>query len=389
MKNGASPPGRSRIAAVDVVRGAAMVFMALDHVRDFVTNLRFQPEDLARGSAMLFATRWVTHFCAPAFFLLAGFGIGISRLRGASKSAQTRYLLTRGMWLLVLELIVTPIGWQFGFGLVPAFALVLWALGWSMIVMAVAIHLSVELVAVLSVVIIACHNLLDPIQPQSLGPLAGLWHALHVPGFVVPNALFIGYPLVPWVAVMGLGYSLADVYAWTPERRRRWLLGVGAAAVLLFVVLRAVNGYGNGLPWSSQRTPALTVASFLNLRKYPPSLQFLLMTLGPTLIFLAVAERARGPVTRWLSVYGRVPLFFYVAHIFVGHALAMLIAYAQGGEWRRIQIISAPQLIPDWYGVSLPGVYVAWATVVLLLYYPCRRFAQLKETRRDWWLRYL
>jgi uncharacterized membrane protein len=341
-----------------------MVFMALDHVRDFVTELRFQPEDLARSSAALFATRWVTHFCAPAFFLLAGIGIGISRLRGESPGAQSRYLLVRGLWLLVLELIITPIGWQFGFDLIPAFALVLWALGWSMIVMALAVHLPVGVVAAMAVVTIGCHNLLDPV-------------------------LFVGYPLVPWIGVMALGYALADLYGWTPDRRRKFLVMAGAAAVVAFIALRAVNGYGNTFPWSEQRTSALTVASFLNLRKYPPSLQFLLMTLGPTLIFLALAERLRGGFANFLSVYGRVPLFFYVAHIFVAHAVAMLLAFAQGGEWRRIQIISAPQSIPDWYGVSLPGVYAAWATVVLVLYYPCRRFSRLKDTRTDWWLRYL
>lgn len=366
-----------------------MVFMALDHVRDFVTELRFQPEDLARGSAFLFATRWVTHFCAPAFFLLAGVGIGISRIRGVAAGAQSRYLLIRGLWLLVLELIITPVGWQFAVDLLPAFALVLWALGWSMIAMALLVHVPVGAVAAISVVTIAGHNLLDPIQPQSLGPFAGLWHALHQPGFVIPNVLFIGYPLVPWIAVMSLGYCLADVYQWQPERRRRFLVGAGVAAVAVFVALRAFNGYGNTFPWAPQRTPALTVASFLNLRKYPPSLQFLLMTLGPTLVFLALAERARGRFARFLGVYGRVPLFFYVAHIFVAHAVAVLLAFAQGGEWRRIPIISAPQLIPDWYGVSLPGVYLAWALVVLVLFYPCRKFARLKETRKDWWLRYL
>ena len=316
MKNRTPAERRSRISSIDVVRGAAMVFMALDHVRDFVTELRFQPEDLARGSAALFATRWVTHFCAPAFFLLAGVGIGISRLRGASAGAQSRYLLVRGLWLLVLELIITPIGWQFGFDLIPAFALVLWALGWSMIVMAVAVHLPVGVVAALAVVTIGCHNLLDPLQPQSFGWLAGLWHALHVPGFFIPNVLFVGYPLVPWIGVMALGYALADVYEWTPGRRRKFLVMAGAAAVVAFIALRAVNGYGNTFPWSEQRTPALTVASFLNLRKYPPSLQFLLMTLGPD-ADLPGARRARARWIRQLSqrVRPRPSLLLCGAHL--------------------------------------------------------------------------
>jgi uncharacterized membrane protein len=389
MKN--SPPEivRSRVSAVDIVRGAAIVFMALDHVRDFVTVLRFQPENLARGSAALFFTRWVTHFCAPAFFLLAGVGIGISHFRGTPATSLSRFLLLRGLWLLVLELVITPVGWQFGFDLIPAFALVLWALGWSMILMAAVVRLPVGVTAGIAVVMIGCHNLFDPVQAQSLGRFAGLWTVIHGPGFAIPNVLFVGYPLVPWVAVMMLGYVVASAYGWEEGRRRTLFIGLGSAAVMLFVVLRYVNGYGNGIPWSSQRTPALTVASFLNLRKYPPSLQFLLMTLGPTLIGLALVERARGVLARFLSVYGRVPLFFYVAHIFVGHALAVLLAYVQGGEWRRIPIVHAPELIPDWYGVGLPGVYLAWLAVVLMLYYPCRWFARMKDSRTDWWLRYL
>lgn len=379
----------SRIPSVDIVRGAAMVLMALDHVRDYVTNIRFQPEDLARGSAALFATRWVTHFCAPAFFLLAGVGIGISRMRGTTAGSLSRYLLARGVWLLFLELIVTPIGWQFGFELTPAFALVLWALGWSMIVMAAVVHLPTTVVAVLSLLIIAGHNLLDTIQPNALGSLSGLWIVLHQPGFAIPDVLFIGYPLVPWVAVMALGYALASVYQWEAGRRRRLLYIAGAAAVMLFIALRAVNGYGNTFEWSTQRTPALTVASFLNLRKYPPSLQFLLMTLGPILLALAATERVRGRFFDWLSVYGRVPLFFYVVHIFVAHALAVLLAFAQSGEWRRIDVITGAASIPDWYGLPLPGVYAAWLTVVILLYYPCRRMATLKSTRPNWWYRYL
>lgn len=379
----------SRVASVDVVRGAVMVLMALDHVRDYVTNLRFQPENLERGSAALFATRWVTHFCAPAFFLLAGVGIGIAMQRGKSPREMSRYLITRGLWLLVLELVITPVGWQFGFDLIPAFALVLWALGWSMIVMAGLVHLPRIVVAILSVVLIAGHNLFDAVRPADLGALAPLWHFLHVPGFVVPGVLFVGYPLVPWMAVMSLGYLLAGVYGMDADRRKRTLMLAGVAAVALFVALRAVNGYGNAQPWSPQRTPALTVASFLNVRKYPPSLLYLLMTLGPVLVALALTERARGPVARWLGVYGRVPLFFYVGHIFVAHLVAMALALVQSGELRRVPIIHNPAAIPDTHGVGLPGVYVAWAIVVALMYYPCVRFARLKKTRREWWIRYL
>jgi uncharacterized membrane protein len=366
-----------------------MVLMALDHVRDFVTNVRFQPEDLARGSAALFATRWVTHFCAPTFFLLAGVGIGLMMQRGKTPVEMSRYLVARGFWLLVLELVITPIGWRFSLQLLPAFALVLWALGWSMIVMAMLVHLPRAIVAAIALLMIGAHNLLDSIQPAAFGAFAPLWHVLHVPGFVIPGVLLVAYPLVPWIGVMALGYLIADVYRWEAWRRRRFLIACGAAAVAVFIVLRALNGYGNPEAWVPQRTQALTVASFLNLRKYPPSLLFLLMTLGPALVALAFAERARGRVARWLAVYGRVPMFFYVAHIFVAHAAGVLLALVQGWEFRRITAVTDPASLPDWYGLPLVGVYVAWACVVLIMYYPCRAFARLKETRDDWWLRYM
>jgi uncharacterized membrane protein len=382
------PAAPVRVRSIDKVRGAVMILMALDHVRDWVTNVRFQPEDLARSSAALFATRWVTHFCAPTFFFLAGVGIGLARAKSGGRDGLTRFLLARGVWLLILELVITPVGWQFGFRLIPAFALVLWALAWSMIAMALLIRVRADLLGVLALATIAGHNLFDSIRPEGSDALAALWRLLHVPGFAIPGVLFIAYPLVPWVAVMALGSVAASVYEWPAEKRRRVLVTSGAAAIAAFVVLRALNGYGNPAPWSPQRTAALTVASFFNVLKYPPSLDYLLMTLGPMLIVLAAVEQARGPVASWLSVYGRVPLFFYVAHIFVAHAIAVLLAFAQGGALRRIPVVNDPSSIPPWYGVPLPGVYLAWAVVVALMYYPCRRMASLKNTRRHWSLRY-
>lgn len=379
----------ARIVGVDVVRGAVMVLMALDHVRDYVTNVRMQPENLARGSAALFATRWVTHFCAPAFALLAGVGIGLAMQRGRGPAAMTRFLIVRGFWLIVLDTIITPIGWQFGFDLVPIFALVLWALGWSMIAMAALVHLPRPAVVAGALVMIATHNLFDGVQPQAWGAFAALWHVLHVPGFAVPGILFVAYPLIPWIAVMALGWALADVYRWDAPRRQRFLLVTGAAATVLFIVIRALNGYGDPAPWTPQRTGALTIASFLNARKYPPSLDFLLMTLGPSLIALALVERTRSRVATWLSVFGRVPLFYYVVHIFAAHLLAMALFSFQGGFVRRINVITEAGSLPAWYGVSLPGVYAAWIAVVVMMYPLCRWFARLKDQRKDWWLSYL
>ena len=372
----------ARIGAVDVVRGAVMVLMALDHVRDYVTNQRFRPEDLSRATPAFFATRWVTHFCAPGFSLLAGVGIGLWMSRGRRRAETSRFLVTRGLWLVVLDLTVSAIGWQFGLRLIPAYALVIWALGWSMVVMAVLVHLPRAVIAVAALLTIAGHNLLDGVASSPL------WHVLHVPGFAIPGKLFIAYPLVPWVAVMALGFVLAGVYTWDAPRRRQFLITSGVLATAAFVAIRFVNGYGNPFPRSTQRSAALTVASFLNVLKYPPSLDFLLMTLGPILVALALVEGMRNRLTTWLSVYGRVPLFYYILHIYVAHALAILLALVQGGELRRIPVVTDPGSIPSWYGLSLPGVYVAWATVVLLMYFPCRWYAQLKARRNDWWLRY-
>jgi uncharacterized membrane protein len=364
------------------------VFMALDHVRDYVTSVRFQPEDLSQSSVALFATRWITHFCAPIFSLLAGVGIGLLHRRTPTGEVS-RYLLARGVWLLVLDLVITPIGWRFSIELLPAFALVLWALGWSMIVMALLVHLPHGVLLAVSLVTIFGHNLLDGVRPDAFGSLTGLWHVLHVPGFAIPGVLLVAYPLVPWFAVMTLGYVLAPVYAWEPDRRRRFMLWSGAAATVLFVLLRAMNGYGNPVPWSPQRTWGLTMASFLNVTKYPPSLDFLLMTLGPALVALALVEWSRGRIAAWLATYGRVPLFFYVVHIFVAHAAAVVLARGQGGRLQRIPVTTDPGSIPAWYGLPLPGVYLVWALVVAALYYPCRRFVRLKEARSDWWIRYL
>lgn len=236
---------------------------------------------------------------------------------------------------------------------------------------------------------IGTHNLADGVRPESWGALAPLWHVLHVPGFAIPGTLFVAYPLIPWIAVVALGWVLADVYRWDPARRRTFLLRTGVVATLLFIVVRAINGYGDPAPWDGQRSAALTVASFLNLRKYPPSLGFLLMTLGPTLVALALVEGARSRPARWLAVYGRAPLFYYVVHIIVAHALAVTLALVQGGTLLRIPVISDPGSVPAWYGVSLPGVYLAWAIVVLAMYPLCRWFARLKERRDDWWLGYL
>lgn len=379
-----------RLASIDVLRGSVMVLMALDHVRDFTTGMRVQPEALAaHGNVALFATRWVTHFCAPVFALLAGVGVGLAMQRGRSVGEMRRFLVTRGLWLIILDLVITPVGWRFSFELLPAFALVLWALGLSMIVLAGLVSLSPRLVAALAIIVIAGHNLFDGVRPESLGAFAGAWHVLHVPGFAIPNVLLVGYPLVPWVAVVALGWALGSLYQWEPERRRSWMTRAGFVAIAAFIVLRMLNGYGDPRAWADQKNFALTIASFLNVTKYPPSLDFLLMTLGPALVALAWLEGRRGRIADWLSTYGSVPLFYYVVHIPLVHLTGSLLAMIQSGHFQRIPAVVDPSAIPPWYGVGLPGVYLAWAGVVAVMYPLCEWYRGYRQRSASWWVRYL
>ncbi len=376
---------KERVVSVDILRGLVMILMALDHTRDFFSRLRFQPEDMARSTPILFLTRWVTHFCAPSFFFLAGVGASLAMRNGRSRRDVSRFLLTRGLFLVVLEPTVLQIGWNFSFG-PPFILLVIWSLGWSMVALSGLIYLPHKVIAAVSVLMIFGHNLLDGITADSLGGFAPIWHLLHVPG-VVTNDVIVGYPLIPWMGVMSLGFVVGDVFKWAPDARRKFLIRTGGTAIILFMVLRYFNLYGNPFPWTAQRSAAMTVASFLNLLKYPPSLMYLLMTLGPAFMALALFENARGTIARVVSVYGKVPMFYYAIHIFLIHTLAALFALVQGGHAGFLGL--DVESFPAWYGTSLPGVYLAWLTVVALLYVPCRWYAGLKSRRNDFWLRYI
>ena len=364
-----------------------MIVMALDHTRDFFSKLRFQPEDLSKATPFLFFTRWITHFCAPTFFFLAGVGAGIAVSRGKSKKQISWFLLTRGLWLVVLELTVSHVGWDFSMNF-PQFLIVIWALGMSMVILSALVFLPRKAILAISIATIVLHNLLDGINPESLGGFAPIWHILHAPGVVVQDPLvFVAYPLIPWFAVMALGYVMADVFTWDVSRRRRFLLRAGISATVVFIALRAINFYGDPNPWVTQRSFGLTLSSFGNATKYPPSLIYLLMTLGPALIALALLENVRGAVAQVIMVYGRVPMFYYLLHLYVIHVLAYGFAVWQGGTGSFLGLDT--DSFPKWYGTGLPGVYLAWAVIVVLLYWPCKWYAELKSRRTDWWLGYI
>jgi uncharacterized membrane protein len=392
----AAPPGepvaakRSRIESIDIVRGVVMILMALDHTRDFFGNTGINPTNPATTTIPLFFTRWITHFCAPTFFLLTGTGAFLAGRR-KSKSELSRFLFTRGLWLIFLELIVCRgFGWQFNFDYRVILLIVIWALGWAMIVLSGLIYLPVSLITAFGMVMIACHNLFDSVN--STNPL---WLILHSPGIAFANPrhiIFVTYPLIPWIGVTAAGYGLGQIYSWPVERRRNFLLRLGLTCVALFVVVRGINVYGDPNRWSAQRSVAFTVLSFLNTTKYPPSLLYLLMTLGPSLLFLWAVDAG---TPRWLRptlIFGKVPMFYYLLHIPLIHLLAIAVCYARYGQvhwmFESPDLGSFPITAPPGWGYSLPVVYLVWGVVVVTLYPLCRWFAGVRQRRSDAWLSY-
>lgn len=399
---------KRRFDSVDLLRGLIMVIMMLDHTRDFVHRdaFVFDPTDVAKTYPVLFFTRWITHFCAPLFVFLAGTGAFFQEMRGKPKRELSRFLLSRGIWLIIVEVTVIRlvIFFNFHYGVVLAFLQVIWAIGWSMIVLAAVIHLPRRAILTGSVAVIALHDLLDRIHTTTWnGPgtpppgfAASIWKILHEASPIFPfgypgSAVIVLYPLIPWIAVMAAGYALGPVYQLDPTRRRRILLRVGGGISLGFIILRAINVYGDPSPWTSQPTMVKTGLSFLAVSKYPPSLLFLMMTLGPALLFLGwFDEKRRGALSRALIVYGRVPFFFYVLQWLTAHSLAIGASLIAGKPTDFLfgDFGFSPPPAPT-FGFGLPMTYLLWLLGIALLYLPCRWFGDVKARRRDWWLSYL
>ena len=343
-----------RIVAIDCLRGVIMVLMALDHTRYYFSNVQHAPEDLAHTWMALFLTRWVTHFCAPLFFFLSGMS---AYLRGRKTGVRDlrRYLVTRGLMLVVLELTIVGFAWTFN----PGYSIggVIWCLGWSMVILAALAGLDFRILLGIAIAVIAGHNLLDGISLPLIRNLG------TVRGF------FILYPFIPWFAVMMLGYACGRVFELAPERRRRVLLAAGMGSIALFAILRLTNLYGDPSQFRSYGSWDLTTIAFLNVEKYPASLQFLLMTLGPGLIALALIERGNGA----LVLFGRVPLFFYVVHLYLIHALALVVAKLNGQPdgWLGWGGVFPTKPSPG-YGYDLPVVYAVWVFATIVLYLSCR-----------------
>lgn len=390
-------PTTPRVASIDLLRGLVMVIMAIDHVRDYVHAgaMNFRPDDLTQTTAAIFLTRWITHLCAPTFMLCAGLGIWFRVERGGRRGVST-FLLTRGLWLIALEFTVVHAGLFFSLNYRVMFLLVFWALGMSMIAMALLVHLRWGVLLAIALGLIALHNLADGVPATAFGSFGWLWRVLHQQSAIVTGGpvLIVAYPLIPWIGVMAAGFCLGRVYRLPPEHRRPLLIRLGLTLFALFIVLRALNVYGDPRPWSSQATPLLTGLSFLNTTKYPASLEFLLMTLGPAIAMLGLFDRARPGDRHPLVVFGRVPLLYFVLHIPLAHAIGRAMTALRYGNvpflWMPPPTLGSPrELFPPDYGWELWVSYAVTALVVALLYPVCLWFSRLKMRRRDWWLSYL
>ena len=400
---------RRRILAVDLLRGIVMMIMLLDHTRDYVHAgaLQNDPTDPATTTVAIFFTRWITHYCAPIFVFLSGVSIYLQLASGKSRSERCRFLWTRGLWLILLEftvvrfLVVFNLDYSF-FGM----AQVIWVIGLSMIAMAALIYLPVRAVAAVGLTMVLLHNLLDGIAVPPAVAFAGtpppdlmqsLWLVLHqtgvIPLFGGASRVFVAYPLIPWTGVMAAGYAVGSVYSWDADLRRKLLLRLGIRCTALFVIVRLINIYGDPAPWSIQASTSTTILSFFNVTKYPPSLLFLLMTLGPALVVLALTDGIDGKSIwqRVCIIFGKVPMFYYLLQWLAAHGFAVVLTYLAGKDpgYLFLALFDMAQEAPPGHGFPLWVVYIVWITGLVVLFPLCLYYGRLKNRSRHWLFSYL
>ena len=391
-----------RVTVVDVLRGLVMVLMPLDHTREFFTSYAGNPLDPQHTVFLLYLTRWITHLCAPVFVFLAGTSIFLQQRR-KSRSQLTQHLLARGLWLIIVELTLVHLVFNFHWQWDRQILEVIWAIGASMMIMALLIHLRMSWILVIGACLVGGHNLLDSVTVATFGRLGWLWQLLHVPGLIsgksmTPPIILVAYPLLPWVGVMALGYAFGSVITQESNKRRRWDLRAGLTMLVAFALLRWSNLYGDPLPWSSQPTAWRTGLSFMNVQKYPPSLLFLLITLGIAAVIACGIEYAEQrdewrKVRSVLQVYGRVPFFYFLLHIALIHLLALVVSAARGENWRW-WVTEFPQGgvltgHPPGYGYGLAIVWCIWIFVLVVCYPACKWYAGVKKRSRNPLLSYL
>lgn len=382
-----------RIQSIDLLRGLVMVIMALDHVRDFFhwSAFRYDPLDFSQTSTPIFVTRWITHFCAPVFIFLAGTSAWLTGVR-RGKKALSKFLFTRGLWLLFVEVVIINFAFTFDWHYSVIGLQVIWALGISMIFLSFLIYLPKRVLLILALLIIAGHNTLDNVHVEGKGLDALGWSMLHEFGFFPykPIQILVLYPVLPWIGVMVAGYCFGEIYTrFDAVKRKKILILIGSICILLFIVLRFTNWHGDKSHWGDQQTPVFTFLSFINTTKYPPSLLYILMTIGPAILFLAFTERPLKKPGNIIATYGKVPMFYYILHFYIIHLAMLAAALLSGYKWNDVINASPFQPLQD-YGFRLWVVYIVWIAIVALLYPLCKRYAKYKYDHPEkWWLSYL
>lgn len=392
---------QKRIESIDIIRGLAMVIMALDHARDYfhITAFTDDPLNLATTTPLLYFTRWITHFCAPIFVFLSGTSVYLQSLRKTKKELSA-FLIKRGLWLIFAEIVIITLGWTFNpfYNFIPL--QVIWAIGISMVILGLAIRLPYHLILALGLVIVLGHNLLD-IPEAAPGFKAGFWwdllHHGHFTAYLyMPNHFFvIVYPFLAWTGVMMLGYCAGIFYSpkYTAEQRRKIITSIGLGLILFFIVLRFTNLYGDLHEWSAQKNSLYNFFSFMKVHKYPPSLLYLCITIGPALLLLAFMEKIKNGFTNIMVVFGRTAFFYYIIHIYLIHLIGAIVFFAKGNSMQQaidsMQNLPFMFLIPG-HGFGLAVVYGIWAAVIIILYPLCKWYDKYKTRHKEkWWLSYL
>lgn len=387
-----------RINSVDLLRGLIMVIMALDHTRDFFHSTAWNrnPLDLSITTPYLFFTRWITHFCAPTFVFLSGVSIYLQSFRKTKKELSA-FLIKRGLWLILLELTLVNFSFSFDIYFTTITLQVIWAIGISMFILGLIIRLPYQALLVIGLVIVFGHNLMDYVEQRPNQQLPFVWDLIHRASFhPVGKSHFIGilYPFLPWTGVMILGYCCGKLFSKDvdPTYRRKMLVGLGLMIIGFFIIVRATNIYGDPAKWSTRNNFLFSILSFINTTKYPPSLLFLCMTIGPGLIFLALTEGIQNRLTRIITVYGRVPLFYFVVHFYILHTVSMLLFFTRGHTLQ--EGLNAPKGFPVNFiipgdGYRLTIVYLIWIGIVLVMYPLCKWYGDYKASKKKWWLSYL
>lgn len=384
-----------RQASIDIVRGIVMIIMALDHVRDLmhVDSITQSPTDLATTSPLLFFTRWITHLCAPIFVFLAGTSVYLS-LQNKNNIVETRqHLLKRGFWLIFIEFTIVNFGLFFDIGFHTLLFEVIAAIGFGFIVLGLLLKISPKTIGIMGLIIVFCHNLL-PLIPFAENSILKAVLAPFFSPIVIPfaeRAFIMGYPPIPWLGIMLIGFATGKFFELETAKRKQIFVRFGLGALVLFVILRFANIYGDPALWTAQKNSVFTFLSFMNITKYPPSLLFCLVTLGIMFLLLAFAEQFQNKIKKITLVYGKVPLFYFVVHFYVIHILTLIMLLGQGFSWSQFEFASGtfgrPKDIVS--GLPLWSIYVIWIFVVTLLYKPCQWFGKYKAEKQHWWVKYI